>query len=228
WHTYRIEVCAENNRGQSDQKCQVIRMNQHAPTIKPSINIKDVNALSKTSVRVCVPIPQGCAQETAISDCKVVVFENNSEIPLVLKEENSVFERGEIWIQVSGLNSTAQYTIHAMFCNRHGNGPMSNPVEFKIDSLEPSEPLLRIESFTDTSIKLRWRVKVNAGSVQRYLLFEGPDKTYRLSTNKLCHEIKGLTPNKRYSFLVAAEFQKAGEGCTRKESILMPCLTYLL
>lgn len=228
WHTYRIEVYAENNRGQSDQKCQVVRMNQHAPTIKPSINIKDINALSKTSVRVSVPIPQGSAQETAISDCKVLVFENNSEIPLVLNEEKSVFQRGEIWVQVSGLSSTAQYTVYAMFCNRHGDGPMSNPVKFNIDSLEPSEPLLGIESFTDRSIKLRWRVKVNAGSVQRYLLFEGPNKTYRLSTNKLCHEIKGLTPNKRYSFLVAAEFQKAGEGRTRKESILMPCLTYLL
>jgi hypothetical protein len=229
WHTYRIEVYAENSRGQSDQACQVVRMNQHAPTVKPTIDVKDINALSKSSVRVSVPIPQGSTQETVISDCKVLVFENNSENLLVLKEVNSVFRRGEIWVQVGGLNSTAQHTIYAMFCNRHGDGPMSNPVEFKIASLEPSEPLLGIESFTDRSIKLRWRVKKNAGSVQRYLLFEGPEKTYKLSTKELCHEIKGLTPNKRYSFSVAAEFQKAGEThCTRKESILMPCLTYLL
>lgn len=229
WHTYRIEVCAENGRGQSDQTSQVVRMNQHAPTVKPTIDIKDINALSKTSVRVSVPIPRSSAQETIISDCKVLVFENNSESPLDLLEENTVFRRGEIWVRVSGLTSTAQYTVYAMFCNRHGDGPMSNPVEFKIDSLEPSKPLLGIESFTDRSIKLRWRVKTNAGAVGRYLLFEGPEKTYRLSTNKLFHEIKGLMPNKRYSFLVSAEFQKAGENhCTRKESILMPCMTYLL
>ena len=168
-------------------------------------------------------------QETIISDCKVLVFENNSESPLALQGENSKLQRGEIWVQVGGLNSTAQYTIYAMFCNRHGNGPMSNPVEFKIDHLEPSEPLLMIKSFTDRSIKLCWRVKMNAGSVRHYLLFKDPNRTYLLSTNELCHEIKGLIPNTSYSFLVAAEFQKAGEShCTLKESILMPCLTYLL
>lgn len=229
WHTYRIEVYAENSRGQSDQTFQVVRMNQHAPTVKPTIDIRDINALSERSVRVTVPVPRGSSQETIISDCKVLVFENNNESPLDLKEKNTVFRRGEIRLQVDGLDSSAQYTVYAMFCNRHGDGPMSNPVEFKIDSLEPSKPLLGIESFTDRSIKLHWRVKMNAGSVKRYLLFEGTEKKYKLSTNKLSYEVKNLMPNTRYSFLVAAEFQRAGENhCTCKESILMPCLTYLL
>lgn len=227
WHTYRIEVFAVNSRGQSDPMSQVVRMNQHAPTVKPTIDIRNINALSKTSVRVTVPLPRGNVQET-ISDCKLLIFENDNKSPLELNSDNTLFRRGEMGIQVDGLDSTAQYTVHAMFYNGHGDGPMSDPVDFKIEFLEPSEPLLGIESFTDRSIKLCWRVKTNAGSVKRYLLFEGSEKKYKLSTNKLCHEVKGLTPNKRYSFLVAAEFQKAGEShCTRKESILMPCLTYL-
>ena len=227
WHTYRIEVFAENSRGQSDPVSQVVRMNQHSPTVKPTINIRNINALSKSSVRVTIPLPRGSAQETIISDCKVLMFENNNDNPLGLKKDN-LFRRGEMCVEIDGLDSAAQYTLHAMFCNDHGDGPMSDPVEFKIDSLEPSEPLLGIESFTDRSIKLRWRVKTNAGSVKRYLLFQGAERKCLCSTNELYYEVKGLKPNTKYFFSVTAEFQKAGENCTSKESILMPCLTYLL
>ena len=227
WHTYRIEVFAENSRGQSDPVSQVVRMNQHAPTVKPTINIGNINAVSKSSVRVTVPLPHGSAQETIISDCNVLMFENNNDNPLGLKKDN-LFRKGEMCVEIDGLDSAAQYTLHAMFCNDHGDGPMSDPVKFKIDSLEPSEPLLGIESFTDRSIKLRWRVKTNAGSVKRYLLFQGAEKKCLCSTNELDYEVKGLKPNTKYFFSVTAEFQKAGENCTSKESILMPCLTYLL
>lgn len=216
WKTYTIKIWAENDYLPSEEKKTMVRMNQNPPDIQPPT--PTVNALSKTKVILAVPHPLNKPEEMEISKCEVQVFESYAGKPMAIEcNVSTEFCTEEIWIHVNGLDPTVNYAMHVLYSNCHGGGPPSEPAKFKIESLEPSEPILEIKeiSYTADSVILGWQTNSNAGCIEHYELYDGHNTTPLQSTSELCHTVEDLKVNTEYSFKVAAAFQKTGNGSYR-------------
>lgn len=100
--------------------------------------------------------------------------------------------------------------MYVMFCNDYGDGDLSDPVKFKIKSLEPSEPILEIKESSHNSVTLCWQTEVNAGSVDRYLVLDNLKEKLLACTrmDEFYLEVKNLKSSTTYSFVVAAVYWK--------------------
>ena len=221
WRTYHVEVCAVNEANQPGGRSnpEPVRMNQHPPTVQPT-GIT-VNATSKTSVRLTIDHPEKY-DEMGISNCRIIGFANNYADRVRWDFIGIKFcsKTSAVLLDVDGFDPTWEYALNVYFCNKYGTSEPSKEVKFKIESMEPSKPLLQQEVVSHNSVALRWLTEINAGSVDRYLLVEVKGKSndlrLLLTTHELHHEVKGLESNTVYSFMVKSVFKKDSGLCYKQ------------